>query len=106
MVREGLKKFILSVKYILMHNLNLSQVLFLKDDAFTGIATALSRLHLLPPLLLLLVVLFPLVLRYQQGAAAQQVKTYYLPNPSTVTANSKVTWNNKDIAPHTATATD
>ena len=41
-----------------------------------------------------------------QGAAAQQVKTYYLPNPSTVTANSKVTWNNKDIAPHTATATD
>ena len=24
----------------------------------------------------------------------------------TVTANSKVTWNNKDIAPHTATATD
>jgi plastocyanin len=41
-----------------------------------------------------------------QGAAAQQVKTHYLPNPSTVTANSKVTWNNKDIAPHTATATD
>jgi plastocyanin len=41
-----------------------------------------------------------------QGAAAQQVKTYYLANPSTVTANSKVTWNNKDIAPHTATATD
>ena len=41
-----------------------------------------------------------------QGAAAQQVKTYYLPNPSTLTANSKVTWNNKDIAPHTATATD
>jgi plastocyanin len=41
-----------------------------------------------------------------QGAAAQQVKTYYLPNPSTVTANSKVTWNNKDIAPHTATAID
>jgi plastocyanin len=41
-----------------------------------------------------------------QGAATQQVKTYYLPNPSTVTADSKVTWNNKDIAPHTATATD
>ena len=41
-----------------------------------------------------------------QGAAAQQVKAYYLPNPSTVTANSKVTWNNNDIAPHTATATD
>ena len=41
-----------------------------------------------------------------QGAAAQQVKTYYIPNPNTVTANSKVTWSNKDIAPHTATATD
>jgi plastocyanin len=41
-----------------------------------------------------------------QGAAAQQVKTYYIPNPNTVTANSKVTWNNKDIAPHTATAID
>lgn len=33
-----------------------------------------------------------------QGAAAQQVKTYYLPNSSTVTANSKVTWNNKDLS--------
>jgi plastocyanin len=41
-----------------------------------------------------------------QGAAAQQVNTYYIPNPSTVTANSQVTWNNKDIAQHTATATD
>lgn len=41
-----------------------------------------------------------------QGAAEQQVKTYYIPNPNTVTANSKVTWNNKDNAPHTATATD
>jgi plastocyanin len=41
-----------------------------------------------------------------QGAAAQQVKTYYMPNPSTVSANSQVTWNNNDIAPHTATATD
>jgi plastocyanin len=41
-----------------------------------------------------------------QGAAAQQVKTYYMPNPSTVSANSRVTWNNNDIAPHTATATD
>jgi hypothetical protein len=40
MVREGLKKFILSVKYILIHNLNLSQVLFLRADAITGIATA------------------------------------------------------------------
>jgi plastocyanin len=41
-----------------------------------------------------------------QGAAAQQIKTYYIPTPSNVSANSKVTWNNKDIAPHTATATD
>ena len=41
-----------------------------------------------------------------QGAAAQQVKTYFIPNPSTVTANSQVTWNNKDIAQHTATAID
>jgi plastocyanin len=29
-----------------------------------------------------------------------------MPNPSTVIANSKVTWNNKDIAQHTATAID
>jgi plastocyanin len=41
-----------------------------------------------------------------QGAAAQQVKAYYVPSPSAVSANSKVTWNNKDIAPHTATATN
>jgi plastocyanin len=41
-----------------------------------------------------------------QGAAAQQVKTYFMPNPSTVTANSKVTWNNNDIAQHTATVID
>ena len=41
-----------------------------------------------------------------QGAAAQQVKTYFIPNPSSVSANSQVTWNNKDIAQHTATATD
>ena len=41
-----------------------------------------------------------------QGAAAQQVKTFFIPNPSTVTASSKVTWNNKDIAQHTATAID
>jgi plastocyanin len=41
-----------------------------------------------------------------QGAAAQQVRTYFIPNPGTVTANSQVTWNNKDIAQHTATAID
>jgi plastocyanin len=38
-----------------------------------------------------------------QGAAAQLVKTYYVPIPSTISDNSKVTWNNKNIAPHTAT---
>lgn len=41
-----------------------------------------------------------------QVAAAQQFKTYYVPNPSIISANSKVTWENKDIAPHTATSTN
>jgi plastocyanin len=39
-----------------------------------------------------------------QGAAAQQVKVYYLPNPAQVSGGSKITWTNKDTAPHTATA--
>jgi plastocyanin len=39
-----------------------------------------------------------------QGAAAQQVKVYYLPNPTQVSVGSKITWINKDTAPHTATA--
>ena len=39
-----------------------------------------------------------------QGAAAQQVKVYYLPNPAQVSVGSKITWINKDTAPHTATA--
>jgi plastocyanin len=41
-----------------------------------------------------------------QGAAAQQVKVYYLPNPTQVSVGSKITWINKDTAPHTATAID
>lgn len=38
-----------------------------------------------------------------QGAAAQQVNVYYNPSPATVSAGSKVTWTNRDNAPHTAT---
>jgi plastocyanin len=39
-----------------------------------------------------------------QGAAAQQVKVYYIPNPAQLSVGSKTTWINKDTAPHTATA--
>ena len=39
-----------------------------------------------------------------EGSAAQQVKVYYQPNPSAIFSGSKVTWTNKDIAPHTATS--
>jgi len=39
-----------------------------------------------------------------QGAAAQQVKVYYQPNPAQLSVGSKITWINKDTAPHTATA--
>jgi len=39
-----------------------------------------------------------------EGSAAQQVKLYYQPNPATVSSGSRVTWTNKDIAPHTATS--
>jgi plastocyanin len=39
-----------------------------------------------------------------QGAAAQQVKVYYQPNPAHLSVGSKITWINKDTAPHTATA--
>ena len=39
-----------------------------------------------------------------QGAAAQQVKVYYMPNPAQLSVGSKITWINKDTAPHTATA--
>jgi plastocyanin len=41
-----------------------------------------------------------------EGSAAQQVKVYYQPNPAEIAGDSKVTWTNNDIAPHTATASD
>ena len=41
---------------------------------------------------------------FHKGCRAAS-KTYYVPNPSTISANSKVTWNIKVIEPHTATAT-
>jgi plastocyanin len=44
------------------------------------------------------------IITIPQGAAAQQVKVYYLPNPAQVSVGSKITWTNKDTAPHTATA--
>ena len=40
-----------------------------------------------------------------QGASAQQVNQFYAVN-ATVPKDSSVTWTNKDIAPHTATADD
>jgi plastocyanin len=39
-----------------------------------------------------------------QGAAAQQVNQYYLPVSASVPNDATITWTNKDIAPHTATA--
>jgi alcohol dehydrogenase (cytochrome c) len=41
-----------------------------------------------------------------QGAASQQVQQFYQPDPAQVSAGSQVTWQNKDSAPHTATADD
>ena len=41
-----------------------------------------------------------------QGAATQQVKIFYQPNGASVLGCAKITWTNKDSAPHTATATD
>ena len=41
-----------------------------------------------------------------QGAATQQVKIFYQPNAASVLGCAKITWTNKDSAPHTATATD
>jgi len=41
-----------------------------------------------------------------QGDATQQVKIFYQPNPASVSNGAKITWNNKDSAPHTATAND
>lgn len=39
------------------------------------------------------------------GGTAQNVQ-HYRPNPATVAPSSQVTWDNKDSAPHTATALD
>ena len=44
------------------------------------------------------------IITIPQGAAAQQVKVYYQPNPAQLSVGSKMTWINKDTAPHTATA--
>jgi plastocyanin len=41
-----------------------------------------------------------------QGASAQQVKQFFMPVNASVPNDSTVTWTNKDIAPHTATADD
>ena len=41
-----------------------------------------------------------------QGAATHQVKIFYQPNPASVSNGANITWNNKDSAPHTATAAD
>lgn len=41
-----------------------------------------------------------------QGASAQQVKQFFMPANASVPNDSTVTWTNKDIAPHTATADD
>ena len=41
-----------------------------------------------------------------QGASAQQVTQFYMPVNASVPKDSSVTWTNKDIAPHTATADD
>ncbi len=40
-----------------------------------------------------------------EGATAQNV-LHYRPDLAVVTPNSQVTWDNKDVAPHTATALD
>ena len=41
-----------------------------------------------------------------QGASVQQVKQFYMPVNASVPKDASVTWTNKDIAPHTATADD
>jgi plastocyanin len=40
-----------------------------------------------------------------EGATAQNIQ-HYRPNPARVATSSQVTWDNKDSAPHTATALD
>ena len=41
-----------------------------------------------------------------QGASAQQVNEYYVPVKASISNGASITWTNKDIAPHTATADD
>jgi plastocyanin len=41
-----------------------------------------------------------------QGASAQQVDQYYMPVNASVPKDATITWTNKDVAPHTATASD
>ena len=41
-----------------------------------------------------------------QGASAQQVDQYYMPVNASIPKDATVTWTNKDVAPHTATASD
>ena len=41
-----------------------------------------------------------------QGASAQQVNQYYMPVNASIPKDATVTWTNKDVAPHTATASD
>ncbi|MEO9320943.1 MAG: hypothetical protein ABI361_09735 [Nitrososphaera sp.] len=43
-------------------------------------------------------------IRIPAGAGAQQVKEYYQPNPASVQAGVPMVWDNRDTAPHTATA--
>jgi plastocyanin len=41
-----------------------------------------------------------------QGASAQQVNQYYMPVNASIPKDATITWTNKDVAPHTATASD
>jgi plastocyanin len=41
-----------------------------------------------------------------QGASTQQVDQYYMPVNASVPKDATITWTNKDVAPHTATASD
>jgi plastocyanin len=41
-----------------------------------------------------------------QGASAQQVDQYYMPVNASIPKDATITWTNKDVAPHTATASD
>jgi plastocyanin len=48
-----------------------------------------------------------LTITIPQGAANQQVQNYYQPNPASLSSvQTRITWINKDSAPHTATADD